>query len=58
MYIGNCGGEFIFSYDFMFEMVVYYFGYWNLKLMLEYMSSDFIVNNIMVNDVCIIEYGS
>lgn len=49
-YTENRGGEFTFSHDSMFEMVAYHFGHRNPKLMIEYMSSDFIANTITVNE--------
>lgn len=54
----NRDGEFTFSQDSMFEMVAYHFGHRNPELMLKYMSSDFIANNITVNDACTIEHES
>lgn len=57
-YTENRGGEFTFSHDSMFEMVAYHFGIRNPNLMLEYMSSDFIANNMTVNDACTTEHGS
>lgn len=51
IFIKKCGSEFFFIYDFMFEIFVYYFGCLYLELMLEYMSSDYIVNYIKV-DMC------
>lgn len=54
----NRGGEFTFSHDSMFEIVAYHFGHRNPELMLEYMSSDFIANNITVNDACTTEHRS
>lgn len=48
-YTHNCGDEFTFIHDSMFEIVAYHFGKKNSELILEYMSSDFIANNITVN---------
>lgn len=41
--------EFTFIHDSMFEIVAYHFGHRCRKLMLEYMSSDYIANYIKVN---------
>lgn len=48
-YTNSCGDEFTFIHDSMFEIVAYHFGKRNSELLLEYMSSDFIANNITVN---------
>lgn len=48
IFIKCCGSEFFFVYDFMFEIVVYYFGCWFIGFMLFYMSSNYIVNYIKV----------
>lgn len=48
-YTQECNGEFTFVHDSMFEIVAYHFGHRNPELMLKYMSSNFIANNITLN---------
>lgn len=47
-YTKRCGGEFTFIHDSMLEIVAYHFGHRFPKLMLQYMSSDYIANYIKV----------
>lgn len=48
-YTRRCGSEFTFIHDSMFEIVAYHFGNRFQKLMLQYMSSDYIANYIKVD---------
>lgn len=48
IYIEVCGNWFFFVYDLMLEIIVYYFGCQFLEMIFKYMSSDYIVNYIIL----------
>lgn len=48
-YTKHCNDEFSFSHDNMFEIVASHFCRKNQDLMIQYMSSDFIANNVTLN---------
>lgn len=50
IYIKKSGKEFVFIYENMLEIIVYYYGSWFLEFFLYYLSSDYVVNNIKVEN--------